>query len=160
MEEKEKARAELDKEISEHQQNIALAEEQTKKLKEQITASRQNIENINKEIEQKGEKEQVQVHRLIEDLKVNLAKEKTRISTLKDEINKIHLRKDQFKQELKELEEKGSSHSLQQKQVQENISKKKKDFENIERSITEFKKKHKIETSQQLEKELEEKDKQ
>ncbi len=159
MEDKEKARAELDKEIAQHQENIAKAEEQVKKLKEQIVFSRQKIDHINQEIEQKGEKEQVQVHRLIEDLKVNLAKEKTRVSALKDEINKIQLRKDQFKQELKELEEKGFSHSLQQKQVQENISKKKKDLEAIERSIAEFKKRHKIETSQQLEKELEEKDK-
>src|SRR3989344_5174480 len=98
----------------------------------QIKEKENQIGEINKEIEQKGEKDQLKIHREIEDLKVNLAESKTRISTLKDEINKIQQRKDQFSQELTELEEKSSSSSEKQKDLGLRIKSKAKDLEELE----------------------------
>lgn len=148
-----------DKEINEKQEHIDKAEAKIKSFKGTIGEKKQKVDVINKEIEQKGEKEQLKVHRDLEDLKVELAEEKARISTLKDEINKVQQRKDQMQQELGELDEKTSSYSKKQQDITEGIRRKKRELETIENNIAQFKKKHKIESSQEMEQDLEEKDK-
>ncbi|MBI2665850.1 hypothetical protein HYX12_04480, partial [Candidatus Woesearchaeota archaeon] len=77
----------------------------------------------------------------------------------KDEINKIQQRKDQLQQELHELEEKASTSSDKQKNIKQQLQKRKSEQEQIEESIKQFKKKNKIESSQEIEQEIEEKDK-
>lgn len=158
IKDKEDAKAKLDSQVGSHQDKITKAEERIVMLKEKVLSNKNEISKLNNEIEQKGEKEQVKVHRHIEDLKVEIAKEKTRVSTLKDEINKIKLRKDQFRQELKELEQKTSSYSSNQKDLQQNIARKRKEHEQLEKSIAQFRKKHKIESSKELEEDLQQKD--
>ncbi len=158
LQEKEELKSKYDAELQKHQEKINVAEKEIEVLKQKVLQSKQKIAEINKEIEQKGEKEQVKVHKDIEDLKVALAKDKSRISTLKDEISKIQQRKDQFQHEIKELEDKNASHSQQQKELQQSIRQKQKELQDAERQIAEFKKKNKIETSQNLDQELEEKD--
>ena len=96
--EKEKIKAKYDEEIGKQQGKVNSADQKTTALKERIVQLKEQIIQLNQEIEQKGEKEQLQVHREIEDLKVSLAENKARVSTLKDEINKIQQRKDQFNQ--------------------------------------------------------------
>ncbi|MBS3165543.1 chromosome segregation protein SMC [Candidatus Woesearchaeota archaeon] len=158
MKEKQEIKDKLDQEIGGHQTKITAAEKKIEELKVKINEHKEKVSQINKEIEQRGEQEQVKVHREVEDLKVALAKEKTRISTLKDEINKIKQRKDQFQLEMKELHEKGSSFGQESKGIQQKTAQKKKELDQLEQSIAQFKKKNNIETSQDLEKELEQKD--
>lgn len=157
--EREEVRDKHDKGINQYQEKINAAEKQIADLKEKINVHKQSIADLNKEIEQRGEAAQVKVHREVEDLKVALAKEKTRVSALKDEINKIQQRRDKFKEELKELEERHSVQNQQQKELQQSQARKRKELQDIEQKIAEFKKKNKIETSHDLEKELEHKDK-
>jgi len=156
---RDKIRAKYDEEIKQSQEKISTSEKTIADLKKDMESCRVNITEINKEIEKKGEKEQLKVHRDLEDLKVELAKEKTRISTLKDEINKIKQRKDQFSQELHDLEGKAASSSNIQKELQQKLSQKQKELQDVEGKILEFKKKNKIETSQELEQDIEGKDK-
>ncbi len=148
-----------DQEITAHQEKITDAETKIKVLKENITSHKTEITNINHEIEQKGEKEQLKVHKEIEDLKVNIAKDKTRVSTIKDELNKIQLRQDQFEEEIKELGQKASLINQKQKDLTLNINNKSRDIAEVELRISEFKKKHNIESSQEIEKDIEEKEK-
>ncbi len=157
--EKEELKVKHDAEVAKHQEKITQADLKISEHKDLISEHKTKIAELNAEIEQKGEKDQVRVHREIEDLKVNLAKEKTRISTLKDEINKIQQRKDQFQQELKELKEKTISYSKKQDEFQSNLINKQKELEQIKSNIENFKKKNKIESSQELETDLENKDK-
>ncbi|MBS3169684.1 chromosome segregation protein SMC [Candidatus Woesearchaeota archaeon] len=156
--EKEAEKSRLDGTIGVHQETVTKAEERIKGLKASIEEQRQRTVSINKEIEQKGETEQVRVHKEIEDLKVTVAKDRTRISTLKDEINKIAQRKDQFQQELKDLQQKNSSVQQQQKEMQALAQKKKKELQEVEQKIADFKKKNKIETSQEIDQDIEQKD--
>ncbi|PIN74033.1 chromosome segregation protein SMC [Candidatus Woesearchaeota archaeon CG10_big_fil_rev_8_21_14_0_10_45_16] len=157
--EKQKDNEKLDVEIKKHQEKIDHSENQIKELKEKVESIKTEINRINAEIEQKGEKEQVKVHRDLEELKVTIAKEKTRVSTLKDEINKIKLRKDQFRQELKDLEQKFSSYNQKEKDLTQEMTKKQKELSVLEESIAQFKKKNKIDSSQELDQQMEEKDK-
>ncbi len=159
IQEREELKARYDAELQKHQDKITAAEKEIEAFKNKIVDSRQKIADINKDIEQRGEKEQIKVHKDIEDLKVTLAKDKARMSTLKDEIGKIAQRKDQFQHEIKDLEEKTQLHSKQQHDLQHAIAQKQKELQDAERQIADFRKKNKIETSQDLDKELEEKDK-
>ncbi len=159
IQERETEKAKWDGEISKHQETITKAEEKIVSLKKTIEEGKTRTKDINHEIEQKGEKEQVRVHKEIEDLKVSIAKDKTRISTLKEEINKIKLRRDQFHQEIQELEQKNSSFQQKQKDGQQQLHQKSKGLQDIEEKILDFKKKNKIETSQDLDQQIEEKDK-
>ena len=159
IEEKEKVKAKYDQEMGKNHGKIGSAEKQIEKLLTTIKVNKEKISTINKEIEQKGEKEQLTIHREIEDLKVSLTKDKARISTLKDEINKIQQRKDQFGQELTDLDDKFSSSGEKQKDLQLKIKQKNNEIENLGKSIAAFKKKNKIESSQEIEEELESKDK-
>lgn len=159
IEDKEKIKAGYDKMISAQQGKVDAAEKKVAQLKDSLEKYRQEINELNKEIEQKGEKEQLKVHHQIEDLKVSLTENRTRISTLKDEINKIQQRKDQFSQEIKELEDKSSATAQEAKELQQSIARKKKELQDLENNIQQFKKKHKIETSQELDQEIDDKDK-
>ena len=159
IQEKEEIKGKYDTEIAAHQEKISSFEEKIGKLKEEVQAQKDTIKDINQQIEQKGEKEQLKVHTHIENLKVTLAEDRTRVSTLKDEINKIRQRKDQFTLELEELGEKTSSNRKQLKDNELNLQRKRKELQDLENSIGQFKKKNKIETSQELETEIESKDK-
>ncbi|MEK6853132.1 MAG: chromosome segregation protein SMC [Nanoarchaeota archaeon] len=155
IKERESVKEKYDLEIAQHEAKIKAWEEKTEALRKTAEEHKGKIVKINQEIEQKGEKEQVKVHRQLEDLKVSLAEERTRVSALKDEINKISQRKDQFSVEIRDLEDKAFSHSKQQQELQQNINKKQKELQELERSVLQFKKKNKIESSQELEKEIE-----
>lgn len=159
MKEREAVKERYDKEINIQQEKISKAEQNINELKEKINDYKKEITVINQQIEQKGEKEQIRVHKSIEDLKVSIAKDRTRISTLKDEINKVQLRKDQFREEIKELQRKSSATTQQQRDLQQRLDKKRKELQEVEQQILNFKKKNKIESSQELDRELEESDK-
>lgn len=156
LKEKEGHKGKYDKETSKFQEQINTTEKIIESLKKQVQEHKDKIAKINSEIEEKGEKGQLKVHKEVEDLKVSLAEEKTRLSTLKDEINKLQLRKDQLVQEMKEIEDKSSFSELRKKELQQLIQKKSQDLKDLEKSIADFKKKNKIESSQEMEKEIEE----
>ncbi len=157
--EREIVKAKFDEEVNVHQEKMRKAEEDMKALRDKVNAGKDNIAQINHDIEQKGEKEQLKVHKEIEDLKVTIAKEKTRVSTLKEEINKIGGRRDKFRVELEELDEKFKSYQGNQKDLADLLKQKQQQLHEAEARIAEFKKKHKIESSGDIEKEIEEKDK-
>lgn len=159
MEEKRKAKEKYDQETEKFATKNKKAEAEMEKRKEKIKINKEKAAEINKKIEEKGEKEQLKVHRQIEDLKVTLTKDKARISTLKDEINKIQQRKDQFNEEIKEIENKTTSNTEKQTELKKKIESRKKELTELENKISLFKKKNKIESSQELDQEIEAKDK-
>jgi chromosome segregation protein len=159
IQEKEAIKNKYDEEMGKSHGKIGSAEKKIENLLNTIRVNKTKIADLNKEIEQKGEKDQLIIHRQIEDLKVTLAKDKTRVSNLKDEISKLQQRKDQFGQELEELREKSSSSSERQKDLQKEIRITNREKEELEKSIAAFKKKHKIESSTEIEQDLDSKDK-
>ena len=77
MKERETVKQGHDAEIAKQQEKVKALEEKMNSLRKKADEHKTEIAKINKEIEQKGEKEQLKVHRQIEDLKVSLAEEKT-----------------------------------------------------------------------------------
>lgn len=154
-----KDKVEYDEKIAKFESRNKSAEEKVEKFKKEIDGWREEIGKINKEIEQKGEKGQVKLHKNIEELKTELIGDKARVSTLKDEINKIKLRKDQFNEEIKDLKSKNKSHDQQVKELHKEVARKKAELASLEKKIVDFRKKHKIGSSGDLESDLADKDK-
>ncbi|MFC1801701.1 hypothetical protein ACFLZB_04530, partial [Nanoarchaeota archaeon] len=112
--------------------------------------------DINKEIEQKGEKEQVELNRQATDLRVELEKRKARMNTLKDEITKIKQRKDQLAEDVSENADKIKDLEKDREQILLKRKSKEKELEEIEKKIDIFKKKNKIDLQAEIEREMDE----
>ncbi len=128
-------------------------------LKVKIEEKRNAIKELNKEIEHSGDTGQIAMQKDIEALKTELIQKKTRVSTLKDEINKIEVRKVQFEKEIEDLRGKNSDSANDIKEITKEVAYKKRELSDFENKITEFRKKHKIGLSGDLETSLADKDK-
>ncbi len=155
---KKKEKEALDKEIAGQREKIAKAEEQVMKLKEELAKKKEGIIRLNKEIEEKGEKEQVRVHREVEKLKVELAESRTRVSTLREQLAGIAQRKDRLHEEVKEVEQKAAGLQKEQEQLEKGIAAGKKQQEAMEEKAAQFRKKNQIDHLTDLEKDIDAKD--
>ncbi len=120
---------------------------------------RKEGERITKEIEEKGEREQVMLHREVEQLKVALATNKTRIENCQHEIAKVSTRKEQLAHDLKEMAERVKSLEEKKRLLAKQRMEKGQELAKIDASLAQFRTKHGIENATQIEKEIEEIDK-
>ena len=127
--------------------------------KKELEEKKGKINNINKNIESKGEKDQIKLQKEIEDIKIELTTMKNRVETLKQEITKIKLRKEELKKNLEDIDEKIKRYNIEKNQLIKELDSNKKESEKIKNKISDFKKKHKIEDVNDIEKELENIDK-
>lgn len=148
-----------DEQVSVYQLKVDDCETTRVQVMEKLEQMQGQVRDINKEIEQKGEKEQVRVHKEIEELKIDVVRKKTRASTLSEEIGKITLRKGQFREELKDLEKRCGNLGKKEKELGALIARKKSEITDIETKLASFRQKHKIENSQEMQAEIEELDK-
>jgi len=153
-----KEKAKYDSQVGDYKNKIEEISNKIEKIKESTQNSKDQIKALNQEIEQKGEKQQIEVHRKLEDLKVKLAEDKTRISTLKDELSKIAQRKMQFDNELKDHDKKIKDFEKEKINLNKQLESKTTQQKEIDAKIAAFKQKHKLEDSEDLEKEIEDKD--
>jgi len=151
-----------DKLLIEANQKLKFLHEKNETLKKQIEESKKKIldknneiNKINQEIEQKGEKDQVKLHKEVEQLKVDLALNKQRIETLTSELEKINSRKSELLITQKEIKSKLTLIENQKKEKQKIISTKSKEISNIENAIKKFKEKNSIDWASELDKDIE-----
>ncbi|MBN2423074.1 chromosome segregation protein SMC [Candidatus Woesearchaeota archaeon] len=128
-------------------------------IKNQIEEKKQLIKDINKEIEEKGDKDQVKIQKEVEQLRVDIATSKTRIGGCENELSRITQRKDQLLSSVEELKERISRLELEKQTLENNIKEKQDLIKKIDVKINSFKTKHKIDDSNNIEKEIEEIDK-
>ncbi len=147
------------KEIDEGNTKIAKLNEEINKLKDAAETKKREIERINKEIEEKGEREQVLVHKEVEKLKIELALNNQRVNSIETEINKINERKSQLQNSLSELTEKIDKLIANKKDLEGAILNKEKDLLQIEGKIKNFLEKNNLDSVQQIDKEIEQIDK-
>jgi chromosome segregation protein len=130
-------KAGIEDRISKHQAQIA-------SQKELISALRKKVDEITLEIERKGEKEQVSLQREVENLKVELARDDSRRSVLMQEVSRIEARKRQLDEETKELDSKIGEVDTQIKSLTSERAAKISESSQIDRMMSDFKKKHKL----------------
>ncbi|HIJ02586.1 TPA: chromosome segregation protein SMC, partial [Candidatus Woesearchaeota archaeon] len=149
----------LTKEIDEGNNKIAKLNEECNKLKEQIENKKHEIDKINKEIEEKGEKEQVSIHKEVERLKIDLALTSQRNSNIDQELSKIDERRSQLQNNFSDLNERLERLALQKKELENQISSKDKDLKQVEDKIKAFMQKNDLDNIRVIDKEIEEIDK-
>jgi len=154
MKGKEKEHSKVDKVLQEEKKKFEKTEADMNKLKEQIVQHKQEIEKLNHEIEEKGEKGQVAIHKEVESLKIHIATNQTKVDNLKQEIERVKQRKSQLNSDitdvsgqLKKLEQ--EKKALEDTKVSEDAK-----LKQIESQIKKFKNKHKITDMESVEKEI------
>ncbi|MGV8086862.1 MAG: chromosome segregation protein SMC [Candidatus Woesearchaeota archaeon] len=149
----------LQKEIDDGSTKTAKLNEEILKLKDTIESKKREIEKINKEIEEKGEKEQVAVHKEVEKLKIELALHNQRVTAIDTEISKISERKEQLQKSFTELIAKIDKLQLDKKDLDGTILNKDNDLQQIELKIKKFLEKNNLDNVSQIDKEIEQIDK-
>lgn len=159
LEKKQKDLASTEAKLNEEKAKLTATQEELQKLRDQYSKTKAELDTLTKEIEKKGDAEQVQLQKNIEAMKIELARKKTRAETCRQEIDKVGVRKEQLKQSLKELDEKI-------KQLKDQIASLEKDrhddakrLHEIEQKIQDFRKKHQLDSSDALDLQIDELDK-
>ena len=155
IDKKESEKANYDKLEKELNENISKLQQEINEYKEHNKKLQEEIDKINKEVEQRGEKDQVELHKEIENLRVKIGTDESRLQTIKNEIEKIHQRKKQLQDEEAELDKKIENIKSEQEELKEYKNKKNQDLEYFEKRISEFKEKHKVDDVGDIEKSIE-----
>lgn len=149
----------IEEDISKNKDKIKSIEELISKLREEISTNKKEIDNISKEIEEKGEKEQVKIHKEVEALKVSVAIDKQRLDTLINEVEKLKTRQEDLKNSYKELSSKTDHLEKEKVSLTKQIEIRNVDLKNIENRISEFRKKHNLQEETKLDENIDEMDK-
>ncbi len=159
MDKKQKKQDSLKKEMDKKKKDIEKNEDEIKKIKKEIEEKKEEIKKINKEIEEKGDKDQIKIQKEIEEIRVSISTNKTRINSIENELSRITDRKKQLQQSLSDIDEKRDRLEKEKKSFKEKIEEKEKKIEGINIKIEAFKSDHNIADSENLEKEIEQIDK-
>ena len=141
---KSESKEEIEKKIKEHESIVAKIQVAIDALKIIISEKKQEIKSINEEIEKRGEKEQLKIHKEVEELKTGLLKKESRIDACTNELKRISSRKEQLKKDHVDLEEKIKDLKKTIEQYEKN--KKTIEFEEQKslKEIKDFREKHNI----------------
>lgn len=156
---KKEANSKIVSQMDEAKSSFEKYEKEIKELREDNENNKKQISDIDKEIEEKGEKEQIQINRDVEVLKIEITKNNSKISHLEQELVKINKREQELKMSLDDIQNKINVTENSKKSYEE----KKKSIESSKKEITDkisaFKKKHNLEAAGDIDKEIEEIDK-
>ncbi|MFT4297933.1 MAG: hypothetical protein ACMXX5_01955, partial [Candidatus Woesearchaeota archaeon] len=149
----------LTKQIDELKSQIEKYENEIAKLKKENEDKKTEINDINKEIEEKGEKEQVEINRQVEGLKIEIAKNNSRINHLQTELVKIDQREKELIMSLQEIKSKVSGVGKQKEELEKRKKELESDKKIVDDKIKKFREKHKLDSIGDIDKEIDEIDK-
>ena len=159
IDKKQQEKNNLQKKLDETNSELIKINSRIGDITKQNQEKRAKIEQINKEIEQKGEVEQVNLNKDVEALKIEITKKNSRIDTIKNELNRINNRKTDLRNSASEIENKIKSLEADKQNMQNDILEKQKERNLITKKIHEFRGKNKLDNIAGIEKEVGEIDK-
>jgi chromosome segregation protein len=155
---KEKEQAEFKGKMSNVKQDFDEVNAKILELKTKNQEKRVLIDTISKDIEQKGEHEQVALTKNVENLKIELTKTESRVAVCKNELSKIEQRKKDLQESIKELDEKIAELSQKKQALEKEREARGKENNDFAKKIQHFKEKNKIEGVGDIEKQVEKSD--
>jgi len=129
-------------------------------FKQSIDEKKSEVEKINKDIEEKGDKGQAKVQKEIEESKVNLATQKTRKDNLRSELDKITLRRKQLDKDIDEVINRVEELEKQKKELSESKTYFVSEIRKIDTKISKFRDDNAINNASEIEKQVDDLDKQ
>ncbi|MBS1266431.1 MAG: Chromosome partition protein Smc [Candidatus Woesearchaeota archaeon] len=112
--------------------------------KKKIKETREEVDKLTKEIEKKGEKEQVQIMKKLEELRVDIATNNTKIENLKQELEKISSRREQLEADSKEITSKNKGIEKKINELEKKKEQVDKEHKSILNTIEKFKDKRNL----------------
>ncbi|MFH2027984.1 MAG: chromosome segregation protein SMC [Nanoarchaeota archaeon] len=159
IDKKEAEHKDLEEKLQKTKQDLDKASEKIRKLREESEIKKKEVISITKEIEEKGEVEQVNLNREVEILKIDLARKNYRLDTIKSEMVKITKRKEDLSNTIKETEGKIGSLLEDKEKLQKTVAEKEKEKETLNKKVQAFREKNKLDNLSDLDKEIDEIDK-
>ena len=141
---KSKEHSDFDSKIKVEKEKVSKLEIKISKLKKDVDAKKAEVEIINKKVEESGDKTQVDMHKQLDQLKVDFALNKQKLENLNTELVKIQDRKKQLSKSLAEYRNQSSGFISKKEELQKEISTKEKLILEIETKLQTFKKNNKI----------------
>ena len=124
--------------------------------KSEIKDKKSQVSDISQQIEQKGEKEQIEINKELEQLKIKEATDKSRLKTCNSEIDKISHRIDESKKEISLISKQRSEFQLQIKAMNSEKENKKSEINEIVVKIKDFEKQLNLKNVTELENKMSE----
>ncbi len=137
--------AELESKIEKEESGIAAVQERIDALKKEIVENKRGIDKVTREIEERGEKEQVALHREVEQLKVDLAVKKQRTEQLTQELSRIAERRKSLEENKKSTEQRVAQLEKDIAAAHKRIAAREKDRSRLEAKADALRKKHDLE---------------
>jgi len=159
MDKKESELKELEKRSGFRKKKLDSLQSQVKELRDKIAEKKKLVKDISMQIEERGGREQAGLQKEIEKLRIDIATLKTKSASHKNEVARISQRKEQLRSNLHELEKKTAFISEQRKELNEKKSFFDSNIRELDDKIALFKKKHKLDDSAGIEKNIEKIDK-
>lgn len=159
MEKKRVQKEEYKKQIDGYQEKISKKDSEISALKAKVNEKKEHIQKITKQVEEKGEKEQVQILHAVEKLKVEIVAHNDRIKLCTNELQRIDARKNQLTASGAEIDEKCRELEKHIKSLEKEKESLQKELQHIQEKIDEFRKKNKVEGAENIDREIEELDK-
>ncbi|MGM5487834.1 MAG: chromosome segregation protein SMC [Nanobdellota archaeon] len=141
---KEKERNENKVKLDKEKKAFDELQQKIKQCKSDIEERRKQIDEISKEVENKGETQQVSMQKEIEQLRIDIATAKTKITSHETEIERIAQRKENLSANIKEITEKVKETEEKKKTLEERKKRREEELEQIQAKIAEFRKKHNL----------------
>ena len=146
--------ASLQKSIDAQKEKINNINSIIDKLQENNQEKRDELEKLNKTIEQGSEKGQIEITKEIEDLKIILAKNHTQIDHYKDEINRIKKTKQDLENELKYVDEKLTDLEKKKQELLNEKNNNLNEREELANKIKKFKQDNNLDAAGDIEQEI------
>jgi len=154
IDKKEETKGDFTKKITSQKEKFDKLRAEIDKLRADINEKKAEIKKISDEIEQSGEKEQIDLNKAIEQIRVNIATKQTKIEHAQKEIHRIDQRKEQLSQNLGDIEEKRRTLEAQKKELVERTQSVESQVHDITKRLQEFREKQGLDNEDTLQKEM------
>ncbi|MFC1774716.1 chromosome segregation protein SMC [Nanoarchaeota archaeon] len=154
IDKKEEKKKEFDDKNEKHATTLSKHQNKISTLRNKVSERKTEVKTISDDIESKGEVEQVALQKEIEQIKVDLATKKERIQTCENELVKIEKKKQQLVHNVKEIDKKIFEIDKEQGQIHNLKERKEKLVDELLGKIAKFKEKHKLDSDNDLQKEI------
>ena len=160
MEKKEVEKQGYDEKVSAHTEDFNKHKTKITTWRQGVTERKDEVKKITQEVEVNTQSGQSGLQKQIEDLRVGVESDKTRISSCHNELARIEQRKVQLSQNLDEIKDKMRTLEQKDLELKESIRVSEKQKTELEDKISVFKKKHQLgEESEKVERRIQDIDK-
>lgn len=153
---KEEEKGSYEEDIESHQEKKQKVQDNIREHKQSIEELKEKIEEINKEVESQGETKQVEIHKEIEEIKVDIATKKQKIEDLEESLETNTKQRSLVQEKKQEIDEKASALISKKEEYEQKEQELTETIEDIQNELEGFKEQHAIGSAAEIDQQIEE----